>query len=103
MSNKIPTADEILTGDLLTMVKSVPKRYVPIEEMKNQPEWGVVQSCMIKFAKLHVKAALEKAAKNCKMKTVYDSEGSHFSWSTSTKQVIDTESITTAYLEKLIK
>ena len=50
----IPTAEEILSKHLESMIERTEQSYCSINEMKAQPEWDASMQAMIEFAKLHV-------------------------------------------------
>ena len=91
--NNIPTAEEV-------MIKYIPNGTVNIKgkgdgKPQYQAEKDIIQKCMIEFAKLHVKAALEAASK---VKPREDWYRGRFHGCE-----VDRDSILNAYPENLIK
>ena len=60
MSDKIPTAEEFLSDNINRTIFP----YIDDELEDNSPICITLKACLIDFAKLHVKAALEAAYKS---------------------------------------
>jgi len=87
----IPTAEEIFSKHLESMLKRTDQSYCSIDEMKAQPEWNASVQAMIEFARLHVEAALQEANKKATMEYGDKIADGHY------ERFVDKDSILNSY------
>lgn len=100
--SKIPTAEELLNSK-----EYEPDKGISFEDYHGDSVSGTAERAMIEFAKLHVKAALEAAAKEASLRVEETGSNtrykSHFSSYNNQTYIVAKDSILNAYPDNLIQ